>query len=158
MWGEREGSPVFAAPGSNNYSGLIASSTNIAIRENAGKFQGLSDKEANDLCDKYKLLAYKIARQYRGKGIKLNELKAASLLGLVEASRNFDPNRGVPFGGYSHHRIRGAIKDLFLPGKFAPDVKRSDSLDADRDDEEETFADKLAGESPSRQSRFKRSP
>ena len=120
MWGEREGSPVFAAPGSNDYCGLVASTTNEASRANGGNFQGLSDKEANDLCDEYELLAYKIAKQYRGKGIKLDELKAASLLGLVEASRNFDPNRGVPFGGYAHHRIRGAIKDLFLPGQVRP--------------------------------------
>ena len=97
----------------------------IAIRENAGKFQGLSDKEANDLCNEYELLAYKIARRYRGKGIELKELKAASLMGLVEASRNFDPNRGSAVLAASLTTDQGAIKDLFLPGKYAPDFQRS---------------------------------
>jgi RNA polymerase sigma factor (sigma-70 family) len=155
---EQEGgwNPVLGAPGSNNYGGLLASSTINKGRSDVCKFQGLSNKHANDLCLQHKPLVYKIARRYQGKGIKLDELKAAGLLGLVEASRKFDPERGVPFGGYAQHWIAGAIKNLFRPKNFAPDFQREDSLDAplptdgkDNDsDKPLTLGDKLADERP----------
>jgi RNA polymerase sigma factor FliA len=40
-----------------------------------------------------------------------SELWNAGALGLVEASRRFDPDSGVPFGRYAAIRIRGAIID-----------------------------------------------
>jgi RNA polymerase sigma factor (sigma-70 family) len=153
MWEETERSPVLAAPGSNGYSGLIPSSTSNKGRSEACKFQGLSDKDANDLCLQYEPLIYKIARRYRGKGIGLKELKAAGSLGLVEASRKFDPDRGIPFGGYAQHWIAGSIKDLFRPRNYAPDFQRGDSLDAplpsngresSDPDKPKTLADRLA--------------
>src|SRR5262245_46020795 len=132
MQEETERNPVLAAPGSKDIGGLIASSTTETNRADSEKFQGLSDEEANALCkqDENLKLAYGIARQYWGKGIETKELRAASLLGLVEASRNFDPILGIPFGGFAHHRIRGAVKDLFRRGKFAPDFQPKESLKA----------------------------
>jgi RNA polymerase sigma factor for flagellar operon FliA len=38
-------------------------------------------------------------------------LEAAGMLGLVEAARHFDPNRGVDFRAYAQSRIRGAVLD-----------------------------------------------
>lgn len=38
-------------------------------------------------------------------------LRAAGLLGLVEASRRFDEETGVPFDRYARVRIRGAMLD-----------------------------------------------
>jgi RNA polymerase sigma factor (sigma-70 family) len=69
-------------------------------------------------------------RRYLGNGIELRELRAASLLGLVEAAENFDPERGIPFWGFAQHRIRGAVKDLFRPSNFAPDYQRKESINA----------------------------
>ncbi len=40
-----------------------------------------------------------------------NELWNAGALGLVEASRRFDPDAGIPFARYAAIRIRGAIID-----------------------------------------------
>src|SRR5690606_30313969 len=40
-----------------------------------------------------------------------SDLWNAGALGLVEASRRFDPASGVPFGRYAAIRIRGAIID-----------------------------------------------
>lgn len=40
-----------------------------------------------------------------------SELRNAGALGLVEASRRFDPDSGVPFARYAAIRIRGAIID-----------------------------------------------
>ncbi len=39
------------------------------------------------------------------------ELRNAGVLGLVEASRRFDPESGVPFARYAAIRIRGAVID-----------------------------------------------
>jgi len=38
-------------------------------------------------------------------------LRAAGILGLIEAAQNFDPQRGVPFKTFAYPRIRGAIVD-----------------------------------------------
>jgi len=153
MWEQQGGrNPVLAAPGSNDYSGLIASSTNNKGRSKPHEFQGLPEKEANDFCLQFDRLVCKIAHRYRGKGIEFDELKAAGQLGLVSASRKFDPNRGIPFGGYAQYWIAGAIRDLFRPGKYAPDFQRKESLNAplpsDGSHEPRTIADDLADEPP----------
>ena len=71
--GKREESPVFAAPGSNDYSGLIASTTNAKSGSEAGDFQGLSNEDAKDLCEELPL-AFKTAGKYRDRGIDLEDL------------------------------------------------------------------------------------
>jgi len=43
--------------------------------------------------------------------VDTENLEAAGILGLVEAAQQFDATRGVPFKGYAHTRIRGAILD-----------------------------------------------
>jgi RNA polymerase sigma factor (sigma-70 family) len=141
MCGETERSPALAAPGSNNYTGLIASSTTETIGAKASKVQGLSDDDANDLCERYKPLAFKIAGQYRNRGVELDELRAAGLLGLVQASRRFDPERDIAFGGYAQHWIKGQILELFKPKADAIGFGRAESLNAPantEDDEEGT--------------------
>lgn len=45
------------------------------------------------------------------KHVDRSELWNAGVLGLVEASRRFDPGTGVPFARYAAIRIRGAIID-----------------------------------------------
>ena len=40
-----------------------------------------------------------------------SELWNAGALGLVEASRRYDPDSGIPFARYAAIRIRGAIID-----------------------------------------------
>lgn len=40
-----------------------------------------------------------------------DELLGEAALALVEASRRFDPARGVPFGAYAARRVRGALLD-----------------------------------------------
>ncbi len=43
--------------------------------------------------------------------VDIENLESAGVLGLVEASQNFDPERGVAFRTFSHPRVRGAIID-----------------------------------------------
>src|SRR6478672_4252554 len=118
--------PVLGAPGSNNnYSGLIAGSTNAKSGSDDEEFQGPFNPHA--LCANYERLAYKIARTYRGKGIELQDLESAGLTGLVLASRKFNPDLGFAFGGYAKYWIRGEITALFK-GKDALDRAKSLTL------------------------------
>lgn len=44
-------------------------------------------------------------------GVDVENLEAAGVLGLVEASQQFDASRGVPFKSFAYRRIHGAIID-----------------------------------------------
>ncbi len=149
MWREMERSPVLAAPGSNNYSGLIASSTSAKSGSEACEFQG----DTNDLCERYMPLAYKLASKYRDRGLDLDELRSAALTGLILASRRFDPQRGA-FGSYAKFWIRGELTALFKKSKTAP-LDLAEELDAPLSsnkpegfDRPRTPADKLAYQPP----------
>ena len=54
--------------------------------------------------------ASKLVRSFGG-SFTVEELESFGMEGLLEASRRFDPERGVPFRGYASFRIRGAIID-----------------------------------------------
>lgn len=43
--------------------------------------------------------------------VELEDLEGYGQIGLIEASRRFDPNRGVQFKTFAYYRIRGAIYD-----------------------------------------------
>jgi len=138
--------PVLGAPGSNDYSGLIASSTIDNGGSKSCNFQRLSENDANNLCERYLPLAYKVAGKYRDRGIAFDELRSAALAGLFEASRNYDPQRG-PFGPYAKPWCLGEVTALFKEAKR----RRAESLDAplpndsrDEPDKPKTLADKLA--------------
>ena len=49
-----------------------------------------------------------------------DELARAGALGLVEAARRWDPDRGVPFERFVARRIRGAILDAVRAADWAP--------------------------------------
>lgn len=128
MWKETERSPALAAPGSNTFVGPIVSSTISNNGSTDEIFQGLSDKETNHLCEMYLPLAYKVATDYAGRGIDLDDLRSAGISGLVRASRKFDPERGVPFGAYAKHWIKGEIIALFKKAARNP-IARADSIE-----------------------------
>jgi RNA polymerase sigma factor for flagellar operon FliA len=64
-------------------------------------------ESAIDLVD---VIAKKILRAI-GPGLELDELRSFGREGLLDATRRFDPSRGVPFRGYASFRVRGAILD-----------------------------------------------
>ncbi len=45
------------------------------------------------------------------RGVDLDNLEAAGVLGLVEAANRFQPERGITFKTFAYTRIRGAIYD-----------------------------------------------
>ncbi|MBS1847478.1 MAG: FliA/WhiG family RNA polymerase sigma factor [Actinobacteria bacterium] len=55
------------------------------------------------------------------------ELATAGSLGLVEAARRFDPDRGVPFDRFAARRIRGAILDAVRAADWAPRSVRNNA-------------------------------
>lgn len=55
------------------------------------------------------------------------ELATAGALGLVEAARRFDPDRGVPFDRFAARRIRGAILDAVRAADWAPRSVRNNA-------------------------------
>ena len=122
------GNPALGAPGSNTYTGLITSTTSAGSGSKERNRQPLSTEEADNLCLRYRPLAMKIAGNYRNRGVALDELRSAGFMGLVLATKKFDPDRGIAFGGYAQHWIRGQILELFKPKGGAPG--RAVSLDA----------------------------
>jgi RNA polymerase sigma factor (sigma-70 family) len=109
VWGETR-SPVLAAPSFNDCIGTNSSTLII---------DGEDDEEtqaANDLCERYRPLALKIARGYRDRGVPLDDLRSAALTGLVIASRKFDPARAA-FGAYAKPWIKGECTALFKQAK-----------------------------------------
>ncbi len=68
------------------------------------------DKEAlKKLVESNLRFVVSIARQYIGYGVPLSELIAAGNLGLLEAAKRFDPDKGVKFISYAVWWIRQAI-------------------------------------------------
>ena len=54
------------------------------------------------------------ARCYRERqrgDLEVLELRQLAYTGLLEAIDRFDPERGIPFRGYAHRRISGAVLD-----------------------------------------------
>jgi RNA polymerase sigma factor for flagellar operon FliA len=43
--------------------------------------------------------------------VELEDLVQTGILGLIDAIRRFDPEKGIPFPAYARYRIRGAILD-----------------------------------------------
>lgn len=56
----------------------------------------------------------KIARSYRGWGLPMSDLVQEGTLGLVQAVRRFDPDRGVRLSTYAAWPVRAAIQEAVL--------------------------------------------
>jgi RNA polymerase sigma factor (sigma-70 family) len=153
MWEETERSPALAAPGSNDYVGLCANSTAEIVGSKTSKVQALSDEDANNLALRFKPLAFSIAGRYRNKGVALDELRSVALLGLVKATKKFDSGRGIPFGSFAQHWVKGEILTLFKPTRDALSRGRALSLNAPvpsknkEEDAPSEFMDLVADES-----------
>ncbi|MGH8605584.1 MAG: RNA polymerase sigma factor FliA, partial [Gammaproteobacteria bacterium] len=52
--------------------------------------------------------------------VDIDDLTQAGMIGLLEASKNYDPSRGASFETYAKIRIRGAMLDEVRKGDWAP--------------------------------------
>ena len=97
--------------------------------------------------------AKKLARQfYKDRqhfDIDYDDFEGAALLGLCDAARRFDPERGMLFKTFSYFRIRGAMYDLMRRGGGLPRqyfkqlVKHAEERDVQGEEIED---EKIAGE------------
>ncbi|HYN38884.1 MAG TPA: RNA polymerase factor sigma-32, partial [Rhodospirillales bacterium] len=86
-----------------------AEEVELARRAEAGDQEALHRLVASHL-----RFVVAIARRYRGWGLPMNELIQQGALGLVQAVRRFDPERGVRLSTYAMWWIRSAIQDHVL--------------------------------------------
>lgn len=66
-------------------------------------------RRAESAVDRVDVLARVLSRQVSHASFE--ELRSAGYEGLLEAAKRYDPESGVPFIGFAHHRIRGAMID-----------------------------------------------
>ena len=52
--------------------------------------------------------------------VQMDDLVQSGMIGLLEASRNYDPTQGASFETYAGIRIRGAMLDEIRKGDWAP--------------------------------------
>ncbi|MFB3135825.1 MAG: RNA polymerase factor sigma-32, partial [Rhodospirillales bacterium] len=71
-------------------------------------------KSANKLVNSHLRLVAKIAMGYRGYGLPLGELISEGNVGLMQAVKRFDPERGFRFSTYAMWWIRAAIQEYIL--------------------------------------------
>lgn len=87
------------------------------------------------LLDKYVPLVQNVAtRMAMGfpRSVELSDLVSTGVIGLIEAFKNFDPDRGVKFETYAVPRIRGAILDELRALDWVPRSTRAKSREMDR--------------------------
>lgn len=66
------------------------------------------------------------------KSVELNDLISTGVIGLIEALKNFDPDRGVKFETFAVPRIRGAILDELRALDWVPRSTRAKAREIDR--------------------------
>jgi RNA polymerase primary sigma factor len=73
------------------------------------------DKEARTRLIRHNLrLVVRIARDYSGRGLTLDDLVGEGNLGLIRAAEEFDPGFGVRFSTYASYWIKQAIRHALL--------------------------------------------
>lgn len=84
-------------------------------KEYAIRFAETGDKEAaRMLIQSHLRLVVKMASKYRNYGLPIGDLIAEGNLGLIHATKKFDPHKGFRFSTYSMWWIRAFIQDYIL--------------------------------------------
>lgn len=80
-------------------------------------------KAAHELVKNHAGLVKRIAHHLKGRlppSVQIEDLIQAGMIGLLEASKNFDQSKGASFETYSGIRIRGSMLDEIRKGDWAP--------------------------------------
>ena len=76
-----------------------------------------------DFLEKYSVLVRRIAHHLLGRlppSVQVEDLIQAGMIGLLEAQKNYDGNKGASFETYAGIRIRGAMLDDIRRGDWVP--------------------------------------
>src|SRR4029434_3310799 len=79
----------------------------------------------NELVEAHRGLAARIANDYRGRGVDLDDLVQIAMLGILKAVERFDPARGIPFSSFASRTVNGEIKRYFRDRTWAVRPPRS---------------------------------
>lgn len=80
-------------------------------------------KTAHELVKNHAGLVKRIAHHLKGRlppSVQIEDLIQAGMIGLLEASKNYDESKGASFETYSGIRIRGSMLDEIRKGDWAP--------------------------------------
>src|SRR5689334_1032269 len=80
-------------------------------------------KAAHELVKNHAGLVKRIAHHLKGRlppSVQIEDLIQAGMIGLLEASKNYDDSKGASFETYSGIRIRGSMLDEIRKGDWAP--------------------------------------
>jgi len=87
------------------------------------QFNSVRIGTSGDLVTEYMPLVKRIAHHLLARlpaVIQLDDMVQAGMIGLIEAARNFDEQKGAAFVTYAGIRIRGAMLDEIRKGDWAP--------------------------------------
>lgn len=110
-------------------------------------YEAVRLKDSNDLVTLHAALVKRIAYHLMNRlppSVQVDDLIQAGMIGLIEASRNYDPSQGASFETYAGIRIRGAMLDEIRRSDWTPrSVHRKARMVADamREIENETGRD-----------------
>lgn len=83
----------------------------------------MTSKEKNEIVEKYSGLVKRIAYHIMSRlppSVQVDDLIQSGMIGLLEASKNYDAGQGASFETYAGIRIRGAMLDEIRKGDWAP--------------------------------------
>jgi len=92
------------------------------MKSNAAKQAG-EFRANNDLVESHATLVKRIAYHLMSRlpaSVQVDDLIQAGMIGLIEASRKFDPEQGASFQTYAGIRIRGAMLDEIRRTDWTP--------------------------------------
>ena len=91
------------------------------MNSKAAAYQQLADK--NELVERHASLVKRIAHHLIARlpaSVLVDDLIQAGMIGLLEASRNFDGTKGASFETFAGIRIRGSMLDEIRKGDWTP--------------------------------------
>ena len=94
----------------------------MAVNNGVSMYQGVTDS-TEELLERHASLVKRIAHHLLARlpsSVQLDDLVQAGLIGLIEASRNYDSSKGASFETYAGIRIRGSMIDEVRRGDWAP--------------------------------------
>jgi RNA polymerase sigma factor for flagellar operon FliA len=91
------------------------------VNSKASAYQQMTDK--NELVERHAPLVKRIAHHLLARlpaSVLVDDLIQAGMIGLLEASRNFDGSKGASFETFAGIRIRGSMLDEIRKGDWTP--------------------------------------